>query len=111
AHSDDALASAIEAERRWGDLHDVGPAAQVEQIGAAEVVQIRLAVVAITDEAVGRVRRGVLHVATSLSATAMKLDVSAHGACFYHDGALRGTDASRAGLLRARGAATAGAWL
>jgi len=44
----------MELERRGGDLDDVGSAVRVEKIGAAEVVESRLAVVAVTDDAIHR---------------------------------------------------------
>ena len=57
AHSDDALRSAIEGDRRGRYLNDVRTAVGVEEIGATEVVTERLAVVAVADDAVDRAGR------------------------------------------------------
>ena len=73
-----------ERERRGRDLDDVQAAELVEQLGAAQVVQKRLAVVAVADDAVHRVWLRIAQPSVYLSATTLELDVSRHGSRPYH---------------------------
>src|SRR5262249_51517827 len=53
AQPDDALLAADELQGCRGDLNDVGAAVGIEEVGAPEVVEERLAIVAIADDAIG----------------------------------------------------------
>ncbi|HEX8111179.1 MAG TPA: hypothetical protein VF516_25790 [Kofleriaceae bacterium] len=79
AQPGDAIGAAHEAERRRRDLDDVTAAVRVEQVGAPEVVGIGLAVVAVADDAVHGVARGVLEAALDFTAAAMQIDGRSHG--------------------------------
>jgi hypothetical protein len=59
-------------------LNDVRPAVSVEELGAAEVMKERLAVVAITDRAVDRLARGISQKPVNLPTTTLQLYVLAH---------------------------------
>ena len=83
-HASDAFASTMERQRRRRHLYDVGSAVRVEQISAAEVVDERLAVVAVADDAVHRLRRRVRHSPLNLPAAAAQFDVSGHRHPMYH---------------------------
>jgi hypothetical protein len=65
-------------QRRRRDLDYVGAALGVEQIGAAEPVRERLAVIAITDHAIDRSRRRVGDNSRNLPTTAAQLNLFAH---------------------------------
>lgn len=71
AQTDDAVAAAVEGERRGGDLNDVRAAVGVEEIGAAELMKERLAVVAVAEEPIhgarGRVRDTSVNLPTATS--------------------------------------------
>jgi hypothetical protein len=59
-------------------MYDISAAMGIEQIGAAEVVKKRLAIVAVTDHAVDRRRRDFRNAPEHLPTAALELGVSAH---------------------------------
>jgi peroxiredoxin (alkyl hydroperoxide reductase subunit C) len=74
----DLLGSALEDQGRGRDLDDLGSAVLVEEIGAAEVMKERLAVVAVADDAVHLVGHGVAQAPPNLSATTRELEIVRH---------------------------------
>src|SRR5262249_29460363 len=78
AHAGDAVLALDEGERGRRDLDDVGAALRIEQVGAAELVGKRLAVVAIADHAVDLLRRRIGDEAYDLAAAAAYLHVLRH---------------------------------
>ena len=70
--------AADERQRRWGDLDDARAAVGIEQIGAAEVVKERSAIVTVTDHAVDRLQRGVRNPPENLPIATVQLGVFAH---------------------------------
>src|SRR5215831_11208917 len=78
ANPGDAISADHEAERGRRDLDDIAAAVRIEQVRAAEVVRIGLAIVAVADDAVGGIARGVLDVAGDVAAAATKFDGDSH---------------------------------
>ena len=58
-HARDALLPLHEGQRRGRDLHDIGAALGIEQVGAAELMRKCLAIIAVADHAIDRLRRSV----------------------------------------------------
>jgi len=68
-----------EAQRGGRDLNTIAAAPVIEEIGAADLMRIGLAVIATADHAIDRPRRRIGDDAPYLAATATYLNLSAHG--------------------------------
>ena len=77
-YADNALLTLTKGKRGRRHLDDVRPAMLVEKVGTVEVVQERLAIVAVADGAVHPAWRGVCDLPANLAAATMELGVLAH---------------------------------
>ena len=78
AQSRNAVLPPGEGERGRRNLDDIGAALCIEQIGAPELVQKGLAVVAVADHAVDVLRRRIRHHALDLAAATAQLRLCCH---------------------------------
>ena len=100
--SRNVMLSLHECERGGRNLDDVGAALRVEQIGTAELMRKRLAILTETDHAVGGNRRSVCNNPPYLTATETQFGRCAHLVSVQHGrvaaqnrGCLRRLDATR----------------
>src|SRR5262249_15464283 len=74
----DLVLASHECEACGRDLHDIGSAARVEQVGTAELMRKGLAVIAIADDAIDGFWRGVPHHRSHLAAATAQFSLDVH---------------------------------